>query len=142
MVPSCHWMGLVTSFLGFLSSSLGRSPKKTLWPYNSSFISISSGSLRENLGLKRLKTRFSPLLSYLAPPPPAPEGQGTSGSVCRNRVRTWVSSVRSTSSKTPAKAGLRPAGELSRSLSLGHPAVAHVRHTSLLSPPPTHPAPR
>lgn len=42
----------MTLLLGFLSCSPGRCPKKTLWPDNWSFISIFSGSLRENLGLE------------------------------------------------------------------------------------------
>lgn len=65
----------MTLLLRFLSSSPGRSPKKTLRPHNWSFISIFSGSLRENLGLKRLETRFFPptaTLSAFAPPAPAP----------------------------------------------------------------------
>lgn len=52
-------MGLVTLLLCCRSSFPGRSPKKTLRPHKWSFISIFSGSLGENLGLKRLETRCS-----------------------------------------------------------------------------------
>lgn len=53
-------------------------------------------------------------------------------------MRTWVLGCAPPLVKRPPKARLRPAGELSRSLFLRHPAVAHVRHTSPLHrlPPP------
>ena len=87
----CHRMGLVTSLVGFLSSSPGRSPKKTLWPHNWSFISIFSGSLRENLGLERLETRFFFPFSGLAPPTPCSRGQETPGREEGLRTVCWPS---------------------------------------------------
>lgn len=78
----------MTLLLGFLSSSLGRNPKKTLWLHNWSFISIFSGSLRENLGLKQLETRFfSALFPHLAPPTPVPGAKRLQ--TRRNSVLTW-----------------------------------------------------
>lgn len=76
----CHCMGLVTLLLGFLTSSPGRCPKKTLGPHNWSFISIFSGSLRENLGLMRLETRFfSPTRLFRSSFSSSSRGQETPG---------------------------------------------------------------
>ena len=137
VLPCCHRMGLVTLLLGFLSSSLGRSPKKTLRPHNWSFISIFPGG--ENLGLKQLETRFFAPTPQphpcLAPPTPAPGARSLRAR--GNRVRIWFPGCFPPPAEPPAcpapVPGPRESGHVNCSRGLQHPPRPAPRVTPAFS---------